>query len=490
MILLFAMPLVLLLYAGWNQPLRYIFSPPNKSSLKFQLPPGEKVFSNVTSAPPVVSAAGDVVNPLLGPSPINSFLKFYGNRNNHEAALKLEAGTSTRFTIDSGVRIEIFNPQPEERLSRLKQTLASRSREYDAVMIDIIWVGELGSHLIDLQPFLGEEIEDHNQKILNNNYVKEINNNKVENRLVAIPWFQNRGLLFYRRDLVEKYREDLWRETGDLVPKTWEQLEKAAAIIQAKERQKDSDFIGFAWQGAEYEGLTCNALEWIASEGALAFNADTGRPLFDHAGVLDALDRARRWVKGKNAISPDAKHHMEHESLQAFLHGKAAFLRGWSNEYAILERAGSEFGVAPLPRGRGEKSFSVLGGWQLAVPKYSLDQRSSIEFIRYLSGPEVQKWRAKEGTYQPTIEKLFQDIDVQKALPFLNDDWFHNIELIIRPSSQLGDRYNGVSWCIYTSVYAALGRNSKKEIEKDINNMKNCIDICMQVMCPEDMLDK
>jgi trehalose/maltose transport system substrate-binding protein len=170
---------------------------------------------------------------------------------------------------------------------------------------------------------------------------------------------------------------------------------------------------------------------------------------------------------------------MEEEASKKFLSGKAAFLRSWSSEYAKLKQSGISFEVAPLPvpKGRrGEKSSSVLGGWQLAVPKYSLSQGSAIEFIRYLSSSEVQKWRAREGTYQPTIEKLIKEVDVQEALPFLKDSRIRNAQPIIRPSSRLEDRYNEVSICIYEWVDSALKRDARKDIEQDIVEMEKCIE--------------
>lgn len=159
--------------------------------------------------------------------------------------------------------------------------------------------------------------------------------------------------------------------------------------------------------------------------------------------------------------------------MQRFIDGKAAFHRGWSNEYVMIKQAGIEFGVAPLPRGKAGKSFSVLGGWQLAVPKYSRNQASAIEFVRYLSSPAVQRWRAKEGGYQPTIEAVAKERYVKEALPFLEEEWFEDVKLIVRPSNRF---YSKVSECIYNSVDSALNRNLRSEIVQDIKTMKNCVD--------------
>ena len=45
---------------------------------------------------------------------------------------------------------------------------------------------------------------------------------------------------------------------------TWERMAHIAADIQSKESQLTD---GYAWQGNNYEGLTCNVMERIASDG-------------------------------------------------------------------------------------------------------------------------------------------------------------------------------------------------------------------------------
>ncbi len=73
--------------------------------------------------------------------------------------------------------------------------------------------------------------------------------------LYAVPWFIEAGLLYYRKDLLETY--------GFAPPETWEELIQSAAAITAQE----PDLYGFVWQGKQYEGLICNALEYLWGNG-------------------------------------------------------------------------------------------------------------------------------------------------------------------------------------------------------------------------------
>ncbi len=141
-----------------------------------------------------------------------------------------------------------------DRLGLFLQFLEAESPKVDVYQIDVIWPGDLGEHFLDLYEYGAKDVADkHFQAI--------IENNTVDGRLVALPWFTDAGLLYYRTDLLKKYGYD-----GP--PETWAELEKMAKKVQAGEREAgNQDFWGYVWQGNAYEGLTCDALEWIKSNG-------------------------------------------------------------------------------------------------------------------------------------------------------------------------------------------------------------------------------
>src|SRR3546814_1168541 len=107
------------------------------------------------------------------------------------------------------------------RLSLYQTLLAAESPDIDVFQIDVVWPGSLASHLVDLRDYIpAEALEDHFQQL--------IANNTVDDQLVAVPWFVDAGLLYYRRDLLEKH--------GKTVPKTWRDLTETTRAIVAAEQ--------------------------------------------------------------------------------------------------------------------------------------------------------------------------------------------------------------------------------------------------------------
>jgi len=139
-----------------------------------------------------------------------------------------------------------------ERLALYQQLLAARSGDIDVLQIDVVWPGILANHLIDLRDSIDrQDLERHFPAI--------VENNTVAGRLVAIPWYTDAGVLYYRKDLLEKYRRPL--------PVTWQDMTETARLIQQDERDAGQTRMwGYVFQGRAYEGLTVNGIEWLGGE--------------------------------------------------------------------------------------------------------------------------------------------------------------------------------------------------------------------------------
>ena len=72
-----------------------------------------------------------------------------------------------------------------------------------------------------------------------------------------------------------------------------------------------------------------------------------------------------------------------------------------------------------LPHGPGGRPVGTVGGWQLAVNKYSKHIDAAIELVRYMTSPAAEKFDAITNTNVPTIPAVAKDPAVVKANPYL-----------------------------------------------------------------------
>lgn len=330
------------------------------------------------------------------------------------------------------------------RLMWAQQQLASQSDEIDVYQIDTTWSGLLKNHLEDLNPYFTEKEIKEFHPIL-------IKNNTVDGKLVAIPWYVDLGLLIYRKDLLEKYNKP--------VPKTWKELKEIASHIQEKERGiGNNNFWGFVFSGKAFEGLTCNTLEWIHSHGGCSIDAH-GKIKINSPEAEAALSTLHGFIKN---ISPEGcMNYAEEDSRGVFQSGNALFMRHWPYAIALAEAEDSpikgKIGVGLLPVGTHEnKSSSILGGWQLAVSKYSKHPKEASEMVKFLTSREQNMVRAQRASYYPPRIDLYNDKELQAYIP-------HSALIrealetsVVRPAGVTGTKYNQVSSEIWNAAHKVL----------------------------------
>jgi len=348
---------------------------------------------------------------------------------------------------DVTVRVLESPDLADDRLGLYLQFFEAQSSELDVYQIDVIWPGDLAVHFVDLYDYGAADI-------VGDHFPAIIENNTVDGRLIGIPWFTDAGLLYYRTDLLDKYGFD-----GP--PSTWSELTEMAQTIQAGERADgNSDFWGFVWQGNAYEGLTCDAIEWVASNNGGSFIEPEGVITVNNANAIAVIDLAASWV---GTISPPGVTGFgEEDARNMWQAGNAAFMRNWPYAYTLGQSADSAvagvFDVSPLPAGdaAGGTPAAALGGWQLGVSRYSNNPEIAADVAFFLASYEEQKRRAIVGSYNPTIMSLYEDPEVLEAVPFFGSLYDVFINAVARPSTITAPQYAQVSSAIYTAVHSVL----------------------------------
>lgn len=336
-------------------------------------------------------------------------------------------------------------------LGLFRQMFAAGSSDLDVVMVDVVWPGVIKDHLVDLKKYSKGAEALHFPAI--------VGNNTIDGKLLAMPWFTDAGLLFYRKDLVEKY--------GMKAPKTWDELATVAKKIQDGERAAGAaDFQGYVFQAKAYEGLTCDAVEWLAAFDGGSIVDAKGDITINNPNAVKALKTAASWV---GTIAPTGVlNYGEEDARGVFQNGKAAFMRNWPYAWSLGNGADSpikgKIGVSALPSATvGGKGGAALGGWQLAVSKYSKNVDAAADLVMFLTSTNMQKERAIKGSYNPTVRSLYLDKEVLAANPFYGD--LHSVftNASPRPATVTGLKYPEVSQAFWNATHEVLSGKATAE---------------------------
>jgi trehalose/maltose transport system substrate-binding protein len=352
------------------------------------------------------------------------------------------------FERESGHQVTVVTtpPSSSEQFTQIRLWLAAGNPDIDVYQIDVIWAPQLAQHFIDLAASARDVAGQHFDAI--------IRSQTVGGKLIALPMFADAPALYYRKDLLDKH--------GEKVPTTWNELAAAAArIVEAERAAGSRQLWGYVFQGAAYEGLTCNALEWIASHGGGGIVEEDGTISVFNEHAVKALETARSWI---GTIAPQGVlSYQEEESRGVWQTGNSVFMRNWPYAYALGNRDDSavkgKFGVTTLPAGEGGRSAAALGGWNLAVSRYSQHQEAAIELVRFLTSEQAQKQRALESSRLPTRPALYDDPEIASRQPII-PQWKAVLENAVpRPSAEIKAKYNEFSSLVWTAVHNTIAGN-------------------------------
>jgi multiple sugar transport system substrate-binding protein len=329
------------------------------------------------------------------------------------------------------------------------QHFQAKDPSYDVISVDVVWTAEFaakgwlqtltGQYALPTDGFLEPPVKAAT----------------YNGKLVAAPASSDGGMLYYRSDLVKT------------PPKTLDEMWADCSI--AKSHNMDC----YAGQFTKYEGLTCNATEAINTFGGAVVGADGVTATVDSPQAKQGLQMLADHYKSGD-IPKQAITYQEEQGRQSFEAGKLLFLRNWPYVYNLATTDASskvkgKFAVAPLP-GVSGPGASTLGGHSLGMSVYSKHKGTALDFMKFFTSPDIQKFLVVQASNAPILTALYDDPELVKKLPYLTTLKTAIENAVPRPVSPF---YPAVTKAIEDNSYAAI--KGDKSVDQALKDMQAAI---------------
>ena len=330
-----------------------------------------------------------------------------------------------------------FSTSADEQRTQFVQRQEAKSGECDVFYSDVIWTAEFASQnwIYDMTPYAEARTDELIEATLDTV--------TYEDKIWGMPQQTDAAFLYYRKDQVDE------------VPPTWQEVYEVAG-------QND----GIVYQGAPYEGLTCDYLELAYAAGGEVLSEDGKTAVIDSPENVKALQLMVDGVKDGIAAN-GVTTYMEEEARRYFESGRATFMRNWPYAYALGEKAPKvkgKFDVAPFPEFEGGGKAAILGGHNLVISQYSENPGAALALVEFLTSEKEQIIMFRDYSLAPTIASAYDDPGVQKKYDFASDLKDSVGQARARPVSPV---YPQISQAIYKNVNEALaGRVSPEDALK------------------------
>ncbi|KUK14836.1 MAG: Extracellular solute-binding protein family 1 [Petrotoga mobilis] len=355
---------------------------------------------------------------------------------------------------DIDIEIYLIPSYPGSTYKFYGTFVVTNAKEPTILSLDMEWINEFSPFLVSLN-------QDAEYFDVNNLVPQTVEMVTINGEIKAIPYYVETGVLYYRKDLLEKY--------GYEVPKTWDEL-----ITIAKDISQKEGIEGFVWPGARYEELTTFFLEILYSNGGKIFEGDNF--------VLEQQENKEKALESlkilNNIISEEISPkgittYREEECRNIFQSGEAVFMRNLSYAWHLLNSEGSavngKVGIAPIPKTDfSNQHVFVLEGKGLAInPNASDEEREAAKkFIKYLTSKENQIQRLTQLNFLPTDLEVFNEPTISEVDPNLLNFRSSLENLVLKPKSPI---YTEISFPIQNNVYDVL--TGRINVERALNNI-------------------
>lgn len=287
--------------------------------------------------------------------------------------------------------------QRKELFDRFFRT---KSSQVDVFSVDEIWTAKFAKWCHPLDAYFPNKLKD---KIL----PIALESCYYDSTLVAIPLFVDVGLMYYRKDLIDKLpnADKIEKELRSSI--TWREFERLGMELKGQDRPF------YIFQADNYEGLMCSLDEMMTGLGDPLYAK--GSFQLQTSGAEEAVEQMVNLVQKYRLSPPIVTDLRETSSMNYCLKNHGVFLRGWPDidktlrDSAAMSDDGERWAMAPVPHFSGHPAVSILGGWNLMISKYSLHKQAALTLIKFLIRKKIQEIMFAQGGYLPSNANVYSD---------------------------------------------------------------------------------
>ncbi|AKL95921.1 ABC-type sugar transport system, periplasmic component [Clostridium aceticum] len=344
---------------------------------------------------------------------------------------------SQLFTEITGININIRPMDFSTLIQKINIDFISKTGKYQLVYVDPYQTLNrfAETNLEDLNrynndpnlPHIPGGIEDFFEKqILVDSYFID------QETLYTVPFDTTTMIMYYRKDIFEKYKEAFMEEKGyDWTPGqpdfTWERYVEIAAWI---EKNVDEVKYGSGHMAQKHNSIFCDFSNVLAAYGGDYFSdkniGGLGLRAPRHIRILEPnfIDALNMYKKIVNTSSPESLYWDWYDTAEAFKNGEIAMMPNWDENASAIEnpatsKVAGKVGYSILPNGL-KRSANIFGGSGIGINQHANEREKQAAwlFIVWATSPQTQLFvlQHPEGGGIPPRKSVYADETIEQVL--------------------------------------------------------------------------
>lgn len=345
---------------------------------------------------------------------------------------------SQGFTEATGINVNIRPMDFNTWIEKTNIDFISQTGKYQLVYVDPYQtLNRFSQNLEDMNRYNDDPTLPHIPGGLEDFYEEQVDVDSYfmdKNALYTVPFDTTTMILYYRKDIFEKYGEAFKNEKGyDWTPGqkgfTWERYNEIAEWIDKNVPDNEVKY-GSGHMAQQHNSIFCDFSSVLAAYGGDYFKDENVNSLglkepskisVLEPAFIDALNMYKKIIK---ASCPKSLNWDWYDTAEAFKNGEIAMMPNWDENSSSFEnpntsKVAGKVGHSILPYGP-VRSANIFGGSGIGINKHAdeREKKAAWLFVVWATSPQTQLFILKhpEGGGIPPRKSVYEDSAIKNVL--------------------------------------------------------------------------